>query len=144
MAILTPQAVREMVLDKVEKNYLIDGQELSDTQIRLAMDMVVSEWNATPPTDAVTIQNFPYYHILVSGVLYRCFIGLAALAARNQFSFVDGGVSVPLEERFQLYQALAGMYQSDYQTSMQRVKISINMDSGWGGLGSDYARFPIW
>lgn len=144
MSVLSPQEVREMILDKVEKNFLLDGQELSDTQINLAIEMTVADWNSTPPTAAVTPANFPYKHVLVSGVLYRCFMGLSALAARNQFSFSDGGISVPLEERFQLYQALASMYQTDYQSTMTKIKIAINIEEGWGGIGSDYARFPIW
>jgi hypothetical protein len=80
----------------------------------------------------------------MSGTLYRCFMGQAALLARNTFEFSDGGVSVPLEERFQLYQALSGMYQADYSSSMTKVKISQNIEQGWGSIGSDYARFPIW
>ena len=142
--ILTPQEVREFVLDKVEKNYLIEGEELSDTQINIAMEMTVSDWNSTPPTAAVGVSNFPYKHILMYGTLYRCFMGLAALMARNNFGFSDGGVSIPLEERFQLYQALSGMYQAEYQSSMAKIKININIEEGWGQMGSDYARFPIW
>lgn len=144
MALLTPQEVREFVLDKIERNYLLEGEELSNTQINIAMEMTVADWNSTPPTSAVTVDSFPYKHILLAGTLYRCFIGLSALLARNHFSFVDGGISVPLEERFQLYQALAAMYQNEYQTSMTKVKININMEEGWGSMGSDYARFPLW
>lgn len=144
MACITPQEVRELVLDKVENNYLIPGEELTDTQIIIAMELTLSDWNSTPPTDMATLGNFPYKHILMAGTLYRCFMGQSALRARNTFQFSDGGISVPLEERFQLYQAMAGMYQNEYQSMMQKVKISINMDQGWGSLGSDYSRFPIW
>lgn len=144
MAILTAQEVREFVSDKVEKNYLIEGEELSDTQINIAMELTLSEWNSTPPTAADNIISFPYKHILMSGTLYRCFMGQAALLARNTFAFTDGGLSIPLEERFQLYQALSGMYQADYYSTMTKTKININMEEGWGYMGSDYARFPLW
>ena len=144
MAILTPQEVREFVYDKIEKNYLIDGEELSDTQINIAMELTLSEWNATPPTAADSLENFKYKHILMSGTLYRCFMGLAALLGRNTFAFTDGGLSIPLEERFQLYQALSGMYQGDFYSTMTKTKININMEEGWGSMGSDYARFPLW
>ena len=144
MTILTCQEVREFVLDKIGKNYLIDGEELSNTQISIAMDMTVSDWNSTPPTDAVNVSNFPYKHILLAGTLYRCFLGLTALVSRNTFGFSDGGISIPLEERAQLYQMMATMYQTEYQTTMTKVKINQNMEQGWGSLGSDYSRFPIW
>ena len=144
MATLTVDEVREFVIDKIGNNYLLEGEELSTTQINLAMELTVADWNSTPPTAAATVVQFPYKHILMSGTLYRCFMGLAALYARNQFSFNDGGISIPLEERFQLYQALAGMYQADYQATMTKVKININMEEGWGSMGSDYSRFPMW
>lgn len=144
MAILTAQEVRETIQDKVGSNYLIDGEELSDTQINIAMEMTVSDWNSTPPTAANSVAAFPYKHILLYGTLYRCFIGQAALIARNTFAFNDGGLNIPLEERFQLYQALATIYQTEYTSTMTKVKININMEEGWGSMGSDYARFPLW
>jgi hypothetical protein len=144
MAILTPQEVREYIYDKVEKNYLVDGEELSDTQINIAMELTLSEWNSTPPTAADNLANFKYKHILMSGTLYRCFMGLSALLARNTFAFTDGGLSIPLEERFQLYQTLSGMFQGDFYSTMAKTKININMDEGWGSLGSDYSNFPLW
>ena len=144
MGILTAQEVREFIYDKVEKNYLIEGEEVSDTQINIAMELTVADWNATPPTDAVQVINFQYKHILMYGTLYRCFTGLAALLARNTFAFTDGGLSIPLEERFQLYQVLSSMYQGEYNSAMTKTKININMEQGWGQMGSDYARFPIW
>ena len=144
MATLSIQEVRELILDRIENNYLIPGEELSDTQIALAMELTVSDWNATAPTAADTVQNFPYKHILMFGTLARCFAGQTALRARNEFRYSDGGISVPLEERFQLYQALAGMYDAEYQRAMSKIKISINMDQGWGSISSDYSAFPIW
>lgn len=144
MGILTCQEVREFVLDKVENNYLLPGEELTDTQINIAMALTVADWNSTPPTDSMTVDSFTYKHILMSGTLYRCFQGLTALLARNTFAFTDGGLSIPLEERSQLYQMLAAMFLADYNTNMTKVKISINIDSGWGSMGSDYARFPLW
>ena len=144
MAILTAQEVREFVVDKIENNYLVSGEELSDTQINIAMELTLADWNSTPPTAANSLDNFPYKHILMSGTLYRCFMGLAALLARNTFAFTDGGLSIPLEERFQLYQALSGMFQGEYNATMAKVKININMEEGWGDLGSDYSRFPLW
>lgn len=144
MAVLSCQEVREFVLDKIEKNYLIDGEELSNTQISIAMEMTLLDWNSTPPTDASTLDNFPFKHILMFGTLYRCFMGLSALVSRNNFGFSDGGISVPLEERAQLYQMLSTMYQAEYALTMSKVKINLNMEQGWGSIGSDYSRFPIW
>jgi hypothetical protein len=144
MSILTAQEVREVISDKVEKNFLIDGEELSNTQINIAMEMTVAEWNCTPPTDASQVSNFPYKHVLLSGTLYRCFMGQSALLARNNFAYSDGGLSIPLEERFQLYQMLSSMYQADYTASMTKIKIAQNIEQGWGQMGSDYRNFPIW
>ena len=141
---IAPQDVRELILDKIENNYLLDGEELSDVQIMLAQEMVLADWNSTPPTDAQTLQTFPYKHVLMFGTLGRCFMGQAALRARNTFQFSDGGIAVPLEERFAMYQSLGSMYMQEYQSAMSKIKISINMDQGWGSISSDYSNFPIW
>lgn len=142
--LVTAQYLREFVRDKAENNYLIEGEEVSDTAAQIAMDMTISDWNSTAPTSSDSIVNFPYPHILLSGALYRIFMGQCALFARNSMSYSDGGLTIPISERFELYQALASLFQADYQSAMTKNKIRINLDQGWGSVSSDYSNFPIW
>jgi len=66
------------------------------------------------------------------------------MAARNQMSYSDGGVSLPIEERFQLYQSLAAQYGQQFSDLSKQWKIQYNMEAGWGGVGSDFQTFPMW
>lgn len=144
--LITPDEVREFIADYVENNHLIDGVEFSDTRISLATELAVSEFNMIPPAQAVSVNTFIRQgkSILMSGILWKLFSGQAAMLARNTMSYSDGGISLPIEERMQLYQSLAAMFQGEFMNSAQRLKQYLNLESGWGYVESDYANMPVW
>lgn len=143
---LSVEEVKEYIEDKAEKNHLLDGEEFSPTQITLAMDLALSSWNMITPITSDTLQTFPANNksLLLFGTLWHLFSGAAALAARNTMAYSDGGLSIPVEEKFELYRSLAAMYQAYFQDSAQKVKIQNNMEAGWGEVRSDQANFPLW
>lgn len=142
--ILTTEEVQEYIRDKAENNLLIEGTEFSPTVISVAMDLAINEYNLIPPISTASLMVFPNKALLMSGTLYKMFLGQAALLARNTMNYSDGGVSVPVEERFQLYMALGQMYQQEFQTSARNLKTYLNLESGWGGVASEYAYMPVW
>lgn len=142
--VLTPETVREFIQDKVEKNRLLDGNEFEPTQIELAIEMAVDRFNMIIPLSSTNVFTFPSKTLLLYGTLANLFAGQAALLARNHFSYQDGGISIPVEERMQLYTALAEMYEAAFNTSARAIKLQQNIESGWGGVSSDYANFPVW
>ena len=142
--VLTTNEVSEYIRDQAENNHLIDGKEFSPTVIGLAMTLAISEFNAMPPIGSVDLYTFPSKAILMSGTLYKMFAGQAALLARNTMSYSDGGLQIPVEERFQLYQTLSSMYQADFMNSSRALKTHQNLEDGWGGVRSDYGYMPIW
>jgi len=143
---LTVEEVQEFIQDKAEKNHLLDGEEFSPTQITLAMDLALSAWNMVTPLTADTQLSFPvqYKALLLEGTLWKLFAGQSALMARNTMAYSDGGLTIPVEEKFELYRALAGMYQASFLDAAQKVKIQNNMEAGWGEVRSDQANFPYW
>jgi hypothetical protein len=144
-ATLSPEEVREYLRDKTQNNHLLEGEEFNNTIINLAMDLAINEFNLMAPASAYTNETFPNKAILMSGTLYKLFLGQSALLARNTMQYSDGGITIPIEERFQLYTQLAAMCGEDFHTSSRMVKIQINMnDLGWGQVQTDYANFPIW
>ena len=142
--ILSVMEIREYLSDKPELNYLLDREEFSPTQISLAMDLAVSEFNLIPPLSGLTTSSFPNKALLMSGTLYKLFQGACALLARNTLSYSDGGIAVPVEEHFPLYQSLAAMFQTDFQNAARSYKTQKNYEAGWGGINSDYGAFPLW
>lgn len=144
MAILTPQFVREYISDFAPKNYLLDGEEMSDTFINLCIQLGLDSFNSMAPMSGYTVTTIPSMSILMYGTLYHAFLGKSALLARNTMQYSDGGLQIPIEERSELYQQLSSQFFNIYQPLAQKLKIEINMENGWGGISSDERMFPVW
>jgi hypothetical protein len=142
--ILTPQEVREYTSDYAVNNYLIEGEEMTDTFISLSMTLAVDSFNTIPPIGAVGIQNFPFKSVLLWGTLWHAYLGKALLLARNTMNYSDGGLQIPIEERSQLYQSLAAGFQQQFTEAATKLKIQLNMESGWGEVRSDLSLMPTW
>ena len=140
---LTYQQIRDYLADSPENNHLIDGEEFTDARIELAMELALSSYNTMPPTGGFVMDQFPA-DLLLYGTLWHLYNGQVALSARNQMSYSDGGLTIPIEERYQFYIQMAGMYEQQFKTAAKESKISRNMEAGWGNLSTDYATFPIW
>jgi hypothetical protein len=59
-------------------------------------------------------------------------------------SYTDGGLTIPIEERYQYYEQLMGFYGQEFQRKAKELKIHMNMENGWNMVHSDYATFPNW
>jgi hypothetical protein len=142
--VLTIEEVREYTSDFSPNNYLIDGEEFSDTFITLSMELAVAEYNAIPPVSATTLSMFPSKAVLMSGTIWKMMSGKALLLARNTMAYSDGGLQIPIEERAELYSSLASQWQQQFMSSAQQLKKNLNMEAGYGDVKSDYANFPLW
>lgn len=142
--ILTVEEVQLFLRDRAENNHLLSGTEFSPAVITFSMDLAVDSYNNMAPRSGETMTSFPSKAILLYGTLWHLFNGQSALLARNTFEYNDGGVQIPVEERFQLYQTLAGMYQASFFEAAKSLKLQLNLDSGWGGVSSEYSILPIW
>lgn len=141
---LTVEHVREYLSDYPEENLLLDREEMSDTYIELCMELAVSEFNILPPRSAHTVDNFPSMSLLLLATCWQMYQGKAALMARNHLSYSDGGLQIPVEEKYEIYQTLANHFKEQYETAAGRLKIHMNMEDGWGGVFSDEINLPIW
>ena len=143
MAALTNQQIRDYLADSPENNHLIDGEEFTDARIDLAMTLALSSYNTMPPTGGLEMETFPA-DLLLYGTLWHLYNGQIALAARNQMSYSDGGLTIPIEERFQFYVQMAQTYEQQFKSAAKESKISRNMEQGWENVRTDYATFPVW
>lgn len=142
--VLTVLEVREFVSDYAPNNFLIEGEEFSDTFINLCIDMAISEFNTLTPTTAFTELTFPSKALLLNGTLWKMYEGKASLLARNTMNYSDGGLQIPIEERAELYKSLASDFYNKFMTGASRLKIQQNMDEGWGSVSSDAYLTPLW
>lgn len=140
---LTQQQIRDYLADSPENNHLIDGEEFTNSRIDLAMILAVDSYNTTPPLGGANLETLSA-SLLLYGTLWHLYVGQTALAARNQMSYSDGGLTIPIEERYQFYMQMAQMYEGMFKSALKDEKISKNMEAGWGQVVTDYASFPIW
>lgn len=143
-SLLTPEEVRAFLQDDPNSNYLLSGEEFTDARIRLAIELAIDAFNIVTPITSYKADTFPSKSILLYGTLHQLYVGQSALLARNTMNYSDGGISLPIEERFTLYQSLAAQYGQMFSDLTTKWKVQNNMESGWGQVGSDYANFPYW
>lgn len=151
---LSPDKIRLYIKDRVDVNYLLENEvQFSDERINNAMELVLDHINIIPPITGYTaLTQLPQAarYLVVLGTLKHLFQGEAGLAARNQFSYSDGGLTVPLEERFQYWLTLAQQLGSEFESATKQWKVAANLDgslngnSSWGEVRSDFSNFPTW
>ena len=118
--------------------------EFPDSAVDLAMMLAVDSYNTIPPIGTTSIDVLGPT-LLLFGSIWHLYNGRAlAISARNQMSYSDGGLTVPIEERYQFYIQMAQTYEQQFKTMAKENKIARNMEAGWGNIRTDYATFPIW
>ena len=142
--LLSSDEVREYLSDYPETNLLLDKEEFGDVYINLCMELAVSEYNTVPPSSKVDLLMFPSKSLLLFGTCWQMFQGRSALMARNQLSYSDGGLQIPVEEKYELYSNLAATFRTLFTEAATRLKASINMEDGWSSISSEEAFFPLW
>ena len=142
--LITSDEVRSYISDSLNDNHLLDGLEFPDSRIELAAKMALSDFNTMPPMTRYDVETFEHVSILLDGILHHLFKGQMALSARNTMSYSDGGLQIPIEERFQYYEALADIYGKYFMTKSRDLKTHLNMEAAWCHISSDYSTFPVW
>ena len=144
MPTLTVQQIRDSLGDDPANHHLLDGNEFPDSAVTLSMMLAVDSYNTMPPIGGATIDSLGP-SLLLLGTIWHLYNGRAlAISARNQMSYSDGGLTVPIEERYQFYIQMAQMYETQFKSAANDNKIARNMEAGWGSVHTDYASFPIW
>ena len=142
MALISPDYVRTYIRDAIPYNRLLDELEFTDERIAQAKELALDFYNVMSPMTGYTEDQFPSKALLLLGTLWHLFNGEAAMAARNEMSYQDGGLTIPIEERFQYYTALATAYQTQFNQAAPQLKIYQNLESAWGEVRSDWSYFP--
>jgi hypothetical protein len=146
MAQLTPDDIRRFLNDSPENNLLIDGVEFSDPRINQAIGLALSSFNGMQPITGYTLDTYPqnYVKVLYYLTAQTLYEGQAAMAARNQLTYSDGGLNIPIEERYEMFMSLANLFGRMASDLARQIKVQMNIESGWGSVSSDYANFPVW
>lgn len=131
--------VRLLLRDYSVNNILLTKVQFKDTEIRKAIDMSVSEYNAMPPETTTDWRNIPEA-ILFLGAGRWLMLMESFLQIRNQVSVQTDGLGVVgIDDKYQLYAQQMQQLRNDFLQKARDLKTARNLASGYGSLSSGYA-----
>jgi hypothetical protein len=119
-------------------NILFDLPEFSDQDILRAIKFTVARFNVITPISRDTQDSINIWLLLI-GTAEFLMTSEAFRQGRNQVSYGDGDVApIGLDDKQQQYIALANTLKAEFEEKTKSFKISRNMESCFGSLGSGY------
>jgi hypothetical protein len=141
---LTELDVRVFMRDNCpEANLLLDDFEFGYEEIRTAMTLAVDLWNETPPLlRNLTVDTFPYrYHLLMATVANLLMMA-AIRYERNDLTYQIPGGAINDQNKGKAYSTLSTQLGTQFKEWVIKVKVSMNMEAGWGTDWGAY-RHPL-
>jgi len=119
-------------------NILFDLPEFSDVDIQRALKFTVARFNVMTPPSNDSLGGINAW-LLLLGVSEFLMMSEAFRQTRNQVAYQDGDVQpIGLDDKQQLYLALANQCKAEFEEKAKAFKISRNMEACYGRLGSGY------
>jgi len=137
----TVAEVRLYLRDTPADNTLLDDVEFSVTEVMAALRRPIDIWNETPP-DLVryTASTFPWREHWMQAAVGYLLKTAAYHYFRNELTYSSGGLSAAAKDKGDTYMKLSAMQLDEFKSWMMNKKIEINMNMGYGTLGSPYGR----
>jgi hypothetical protein len=130
---------RMILRDFIPNNVLLDDVQFPDREIRGALRLTMSDYNAMPPITSVHWRDLPE-GLLITGICRWLMLSESFLQARNQISVQTDGLGVVgLDDKYQLYASQAAQLKNDFMMQARELKTSRNLESGYGTMSSGYA-----
>jgi len=132
--------LRLVLADYPEINEMVEGVNLSNDHLELALEHAVEDWNLTPPIiGTATIENHPWPGLMLQKAVIDLLRTEVLQRIRNTVDISDGGASINHTQKIQLLRQAATDLQNEYETKKKQHKIQQNLAGGWGGVESLYA-----
>jgi hypothetical protein len=120
------------------ENIMFDLPEFSDNDINRALKYTVARFNVITPPSNDAQENINIWLLLI-GVSEFLVTSEAFRQQRNQVTYQDGDIQpIGLDDKQQLYLAMAALLKAEFEEKVKSWKISRNMESAYGSLGSGY------
>lgn len=119
-------------------NIMFDLPQFSDAEIQRAIKFTTARFNIMTPLSSDSAEIINIWLMLI-GVCEMLVTSEAFRQTRNQVSYQDGDIApIGLDDKQQQYMALAQMLKAEFEEKAKSFKISRNMMSCFGSLGSGY------
>ena len=137
--------VRVFLSDFPHKNRLLGFEESDKDDIELAIDLSIDNFNnAEVPQTLFDLSSFPSLKILIYGAVIELLQMKGISYSRNRLNYSDGGVQVAINDKAPEYMNWARAMTATYDRLVVNKKISMNAESAWGGVPSEYATVDYW
>jgi hypothetical protein len=131
--------LRLFLRDTKEINRLIRKEETDDELLTFAIEMALSDWNATAPfCGSVDIGNYPSLYMLMHGAAIQVLKTQSIVQARNELQYNAGGSSFMRSNKSNYYMTWAINFANEYELKKRNMKMFQNIRGGWGGVSSEY------
>ena len=131
--------IRTFMKDFVHKNRLIVGEEASDDEIIVYLELAVDDFNnAHTPRTTYTLSNFPSFAILLWGSIIQALTSESLLQIRNDLSYSDGGITVATSNKAPAMMLAAQSLMVNYERKVEDLKKQLNLEQCEGGVPSEY------
>jgi hypothetical protein len=137
------QLIRKFLRDTPKLNELRRVQESTDDDIKLAINMAMSDWNSTPPLIAPSrLDNFPSMDWLVMASCMFILQSAGVLQYRNDLAYQDSGITVNPWSKGPQYFNTAGMWAQMVEMKKREFKVAFNYAQTFGVVRT--AEFMYW
>jgi hypothetical protein len=136
-------ALDNFIKDHEQLNRLLKfTEENTEDELDLYLNMALGFLNhIPPPIGDYTFATFPMPSLLIHQATIECLISNSIVAARNDLTYNNGGVTVKIQDGDRYLKLLQLLYRTtDIEISMfKQTKIGLNISGGWGGIPSPYS-----
>lgn len=120
------------------ENIMFDLPEFSDADINRAMKFTVARFNVMTPPSNDAMEGINIW-LLLMGCCEFLVTSEAFRQQRNQVTYQDGDIQpIGLDDKQALYLAMAQLLKAEFEEKAKSWKVSRNMESAYGSLGSGY------
>lgn len=120
------------------QNIMFDLPEFSDADIQRAIKFTAARFNVMTPPSNDPVDTINAWLLLI-GVSEFLMTSEAFRQTRNQVTYQDGDVApIGLDDKQQMYLNLAQLLKAEFEEKAKAFKISRNMESAYGSIGSGY------
>lgn len=137
------ELVRKFLRDTPKLNELKRVQESTDDDIKLALNMAISDWNSTPPLITPSrLDNFPSMDWLIVASAMFILQSAGILNYRNDLAYSDSGITVNPWSKGPQYFNTAGMWANMSENKKRELKIALNYATTFGVVRT--AEYMYW
>ena len=134
--------LRAFLKDHSDLNRLLKfEEENSNDMLDLYINMALGFLNYIPPLSMnFDISTFPIPSLLIHQSCIEALISNGILQSRNDLTYNNGGITVKISDKeryLAILQWLTRIADREIET-FKMIKVSINVDNGWGFVSSPY------